>query len=78
MPRVEVTVPDRLVSEVDRLVESDEFVNREEAMEELLSVGLSAMSGPVEEDTPDNPFTQAVEDQQDPAQLDEPDDDYTF
>ncbi|NIS29778.1 MAG: ribbon-helix-helix protein, CopG family [Actinobacteria bacterium] len=80
MPRVEITVPDQLVSEIDRLVESGEFVNREEAMEELLGFGLSAMagSGPSEETPGENPFSQVIEDQQDPAMLDEGDDGYAF
>lgn len=78
MPQVEVTVPDRLVSEVDRMVEAGEFVNREEAMEELLSFGLSAMAEPAEEETVDNPFSQAIEDQQDPALRDEASDEYAF
>jgi Arc/MetJ-type ribon-helix-helix transcriptional regulator len=82
MPRVEVTVPDRLVSEVHRLVESGEFVNREEAMEDLLSTGLAATAGTgaaeAEEEPAENPFNQAVEDQQDPAMLDDGDDEYAF
>jgi hypothetical protein len=80
MPVVEVTVPDKLVSEVDRLVEDGEFVNREEAMEELVTVGMSAMSGPSpDEDEPvENPFSQVIEDQQDPAMRGDPDDDYSF
>lgn len=80
MPRVEVTVPDRLISEVDRLVESNEFVNREEALEDLLSTGLAATAGTgtPEEEPAENPFSQAVEDQQDPAMLDDADDEFAF
>lgn len=80
MPVVEVTVPDKLVSEVDRLVEEGEFVNREEAMEELVTVGMSALAGPSRSDDEllDNPFSQIIEDQQDPAMRGDPDDDYSF
>lgn len=80
MPVVEVTVPDKLVSEVDHLVEEGEFVNREEAMEELVTVGMTAMAGssPSEEEPPENPFSQVVEDQQDPAMRGDPDDGYSY
>lgn len=42
MAKIEVQLPDRIDSEITRLVESGEFVNREQAMEELLSRGVSA------------------------------------
>lgn len=76
MPNAEVSLPDRVYSEITSLVESGEFINEEQAFEELLSMGISAY-GPTET-TPEEPgeelFTQAVEDQQDPAMLDDPDD----
>lgn len=81
MPLVEVTVPDTLLSEVDRMVEEGEFVNQEEAMEELLGAGIAAMAGPStpEEEPAESPFSQVVEDQQDPAMRGDPDDeDYAF
>lgn len=81
MPVVEVTIPDQLQAEIDRLVEEGEFVNREEAMEELMSVGMSAMAGPAttDDEVEESPFTQAFDDQRDPAARDEgPDDEYTF
>lgn len=80
MPKIEVDLPDRIDSDIDRLVEDDEFVNREQAIEELLSRGVSAYNvdsddEPEEEDL----FTQTVEDQRDPAIRDEEDEgDYTF
>lgn len=82
MPKVEVTLPDRITGDIDRLVDQDEFVNREQAVEELLSMGVSAYDT-VEEQTQDEGedlFTQAVEDQQDPAAMDDDQqgDDYTF
>lgn len=82
MPKVEVTLPDRITGDIDRLVDQNEFVNREQAVEELLSMGVSAYDT-VEEQTEnegEDLFTQAVEDQQDPAARmdEEQDDDYTF
>ena len=81
MPKVEVTLPDRITGDIDRLVDQDEFVNREQAVEELLSMGVSAYDT-VEEQTPnegEDLFTQALEDQQDPAAMDDDQgDEYTF
>ena len=79
MGKVEVSLPDRVDSEITRLVEGGEFVNRDQAVEELLSMGVSAYDTTEEEDTPaadQELFSQAVEDQQDPAMQDEPDDGY--
>lgn len=80
MPTVEVSLPDQVNSEIDRLVEQGDFINREQAIEELLSRGLSVQDTPdsepetVDEDV----FTQAIEDQQDPARLDDADDDMMY
>lgn len=51
MPNVEITIPEHLEMQVAQLVEQGEFVNQEEAIEELLSTGIKAYktSGPVEE-----------------------------
>ena len=48
MPKIEITIPEHLEMQVAQLVEQGEFVNREEAIEELLSTGLKAYktSGP--------------------------------
>jgi Arc/MetJ-type ribon-helix-helix transcriptional regulator len=81
MPEVEVTLPDRIESDIDRLVDQGEFLNREQAVEELLSLGVSAYdtTGQTTEEPGDDLFTQAVEDQQDPAIEDsQRGDDYTF
>ncbi|MFB6303436.1 MAG: CopG family transcriptional regulator [Haloferacaceae archaeon] len=43
MPTVEVSLPTDLEAEFDRVVE-DEFVNREEAAETLLRLGIDAYS----------------------------------
>jgi Arc/MetJ-type ribon-helix-helix transcriptional regulator len=82
MPKVEVSLPDRIESEIQQLVDSGEFVNREQAVEELLSRGISAYG--VGNQTTDEPedeglFSQTVDDQQDPAMRNEDaGDDYTF
>ena len=81
MPQIQVSLPDRLDGEIDRLVEQGEFVNREQAIEELLSRGMSAYET-VEETTTEMDegfFTETPSDQTDPALQDENlDDDYSF
>jgi len=42
MSNIEMSLPDRIDSEIDRLVEQDEFLNRDQAVEELLSMGISS------------------------------------
>lgn len=42
MPKVEVTIPDDIEVELDRITEEGEFVNRNEAAEEILTLGLNA------------------------------------
>lgn len=81
MAELEVTLSDRLDSEIDRLVDQGDFLNREQAIEELLSMGVSAYDTDDEEETiePDEEmFTQAVNERQDPAMDDEPGDEYSF
>lgn len=74
MSKIEISVPDGIASEIDHLVEQGEFLSRDQAVEELLSRGVSAYD--VEDDDPEgldqDLFTQAVEDQQDPAQQKDP------
>lgn len=79
MPEVEVSLPDRIDSEISRLVNQGEFLNREQAVEELLSMGVSAYA-PAETTTePEQDlFTQMTDDQQDPAARTDDGDDYTF
>ncbi|CCQ36190.1 ribbon-helix-helix domain-containing protein [Natronomonas moolapensis] len=52
MPKVQLTVPEHLEMQIAQLVEEGEFVNREEAIEELLSTGLRAYktSGPMDDE----------------------------
>ncbi|ACV13037.1 surface glycoprotein precursor [Halorhabdus utahensis DSM 12940] len=52
MPEVEITIPDHLEMQIAQLVEEGEFLNREEAIEDLLSTGLKAYktSGPIDDE----------------------------
>ena len=76
MPTLEIDLPDRIDADIDHLVEQGDFVNQDQAVEELLSLGISAYD-PAEtttEEPGEDLFTQRVDDQQDPAAHDEPDD----
>lgn len=42
MPRIEVTLPDQIDEQITRFIEEGEFVNRDEAVEQLLNAGLHA------------------------------------
>ena len=69
MPKLKVSLSDQVRSELQRLVDQGEFINREQAVEQLLTMGLSAYDT-VEESPPEvgeELFSQAVDDQQDPA-----------
>lgn len=52
MVTVEINVPEHLDMQIAQLVDRGEFVNREQAVEELLSTGLKAYktSGPMNDD----------------------------
>ncbi len=81
MTQIEVSLSDQTESELTRLVEQGEFINRDQAVEKLLSRGLSAYQTTEEDPTTEmdeNMFEQMTDEQQDPALQDEPDDDYTF
>ncbi|WP_136689318.1 CopG family ribbon-helix-helix protein [Halorhabdus amylolytica] len=82
MPKISISLPDRIENDIDRLVEQGEFVNRDQAVEELLTMGVSAYETtdePTETPAEEDMFSQTVEDQQDPAiQDDDPDEGYTF
>ncbi len=71
MPESEVTLPDRVTSDIDRFVESGEFLNWDQAVEELLTLGLSAYQSDEEVGTEESVFTGTVDDQQDPAIADD-------
>ncbi len=79
MSKIEVDVPARLADEVQRLVDQGEFLNREQAIEELLTRGVSVYNMDTTSDEPDEDvFTQTTNDQQDPAAREDAGDDYTF
>ena len=75
MPNIEVSLPDRVDTEIDRLVDQGEFLNREQAIEELLSMGMSAYETTGTSTQDDEWVMQNVEDQQDPAMQDDVDED---
>ena len=54
MGNLQLTVPEHLEMQIAQLVEKGEFVNREDAIEDLLSTGLRAYktSGPIEDEEP--------------------------
>jgi hypothetical protein len=70
MAKFEVTLSDQQFGEIEDLVTQDEFLNWEQATEELLSMGLSAYdTGEATDDVhiEQEMFTQTIDDQQDPA-----------
>lgn len=83
MAEIEVDLPDRITGELNRLVDSGEFLNRERAVEDLLQRGVSAYdiedtSGSGMDEMQEDLFTQAVDDQQDPAMQEDGGDEPTF
>ena len=76
MPVVEVTLPDELLSEFEQLVD-EEFVTEEQAVEELLSMGIDAYNvNVVDESEPGDDFMDGAENNlfdtaSDPGDLDE-------
>lgn len=82
MTQIEVSLSDQTESELRRLVEQGEFINRDQAVEKLLSRGLSAYQTTEEEplsEMDENMFDQMTDEQQDPALKDEgTGDDYSF
>ncbi|EMA36270.1 MULTISPECIES: DUF7120 family protein [Halococcus] len=52
MAKVEITVPEQLEMQIARMVEEGEFLNRQEAVEDLLSAGMRAYqtSGPMDDE----------------------------
>ncbi|GGI96522.1 hypothetical protein GCM10008995_03220 [Halobellus salinus] len=76
MPIVEVTLPDELLSEFEQLVD-EEFVTEEQAVEELLTMGIDAYNVDVIDDSePGDDFMDGAENNlfdtaSDPGDLDE-------
>lgn len=81
MTQVKVSLPDQTHNEITRLVEQGEFINQDQAVEELLKRGLTAY-GPTDDsgaEIDETMFGQRATDQQDPAlQDDDSADEYTF
>jgi Arc/MetJ-type ribon-helix-helix transcriptional regulator len=52
MPKVEINIPEHLEMQIAQLVEQGEFLNREEAIENLLTTGMKAYktSGPMDDE----------------------------
>lgn len=73
MPTIEMELPDRVDSQIDRLVDQGDFINREQAIEEILSRGISAYNTTETTEGTDDRFDEMFEDdQQDPATRDDP------
>ncbi|WP_253736926.1 DUF7120 family protein [Halohasta salina] len=56
MPKVEINIPEHLEMQIAQLVDQGEFLNREEAIENLLSTGMKAYktSGPMDDEPGSN------------------------
>lgn len=52
MPKTEITIPEHLEMQITQLVDQGEFINREEAIEDLLAAGVRAYktSGPMDDE----------------------------
>ena len=76
MPIVEVTLPDELLSEFEQLVD-EEFVTEEQAVEELLTMGIDAYNvDAIDDSEPGDDFLEGAENNlfdtaSDPGDLDE-------
>ncbi len=62
MAKVELNIPDHLDVKISRLVEEGEFVDREEAVRELISAGVKAFQTPNGGTTYDDPMDDPTED----------------
>ena len=53
MPQLEISLADDMDMQIDQLVAQDEFVDRQEALEEILSLGIKEYQTTMETDTRD-------------------------
>ena len=53
MPQVEISLPDDVEMQIDQLVEQGDFVDRDAALEELLSIGLKEHRVTIDDDPAD-------------------------
>jgi Arc/MetJ-type ribon-helix-helix transcriptional regulator len=80
VPQIEVSLPEQTEIEIERLVERDEFINREQAVEELLSMGVSTYrtADDASSEMDADVFDRVSDEQRDPALDDDESDDYTL
>jgi len=53
MPQLEIALSDDMDMQIDQLVTQEEFVDRQEALEEILSLGIKEYQTTMETDTRD-------------------------
>jgi len=53
MPQLEISLSDDMDMQIDQLVTQEEFVDRQEALEEILSLGIKEYQTTMESDTRD-------------------------
>ncbi|MFC7082531.1 DUF7120 family protein [Halorussus caseinilyticus] len=53
MPQLEITLSDDVDMQIDQLVSQEEFVDRQEALEEVLSLGIKEYQTTMESNTRD-------------------------
>ncbi|UPW01113.1 cell surface protein [Halorussus gelatinilyticus] len=53
MPQLEIALSDDVDMQIDQLVTQEEFVDRQEALEEILSLGIKEYQTTMESDTRD-------------------------
>lgn len=77
MPTYEVSLPDKMESSINRVVQEGDFLNREQAIEELLSRGISVYNttSSSSDDGYEDSLGGGFDEQHDPALRDNPGDD---
>lgn len=74
MPTYEVSLPDKMESKINRVVQEGDFLNREQAIEELLSRGISVYNTTASSSSDDSygdSFSSGFDEQNDPALRDD-------
>lgn len=58
MSKIEIDIPERLEMQIAQLIEEDEYIDRQEAIEDLISIGIRTLrtSGRREEDDFESEF----------------------
>jgi Arc/MetJ-type ribon-helix-helix transcriptional regulator len=80
MPTYEVSLPDQMEDKIDRVVAEGDFINREQAIEELLTRGISVYqeTSSTDDDGFEETFGGGYDERHDPARDDDMDDGRTF